>query len=424
MTRLAAAVAVLMGLTVLGGVPSTAHAAPTPADGAYFNEPRTDKAKENRVEQQLVTLINKAPKGSQIHMTVFSWDRMGVADAVVRARKRGVRVKILLNNHQWNPAMKRLRKGLGGNRKNRNYMYLCSYGCRSRGENLHTKMFLFSETGGKKMVVGVGSVNFTGNGTMNQFNDLLLQSGNKQLYSTMRNLYDRMARDKPDKPMYWVRKFGRYEVRALPKPKVTKKTDPIMQQLNKVKCKGAAPGYGVNGRTSVRVSMHSWSGERGTYLAEKMRSLHIAGCNVRVMYGWAGASVRQVFARNSPRGHMPVHTNGYDTNYDGEIDLYSHHKYMLISGNYDGSRKSNTVLTGSSNWEPAGLNGDELIFLMHRAKGIRARYQVNFDYIWNNRSHAILYRNEMNQRRSAGGEDEPRWRLVEQLRRPANWEAG
>lgn len=365
----------------------------TPREGGHFNHPREANRKELRIENTILKTINHARRGSRIRISLFSFDRQRMARALVRAKKRGVQVQILLNNHQFTPAQKILKQGLGGNRWKRSFSYECHFGCRhfQRGENLHTKMFLFTGLkSGAANIVFTGSLNLTENSVVNQWNDMLVRLNDPALMAGMDELWREMRRDKRTKQPYFVRQAGEFQLQATPFPNPTIKNDPEMAILNQIDCKTPpAPGYGRNGRTLVRVSMHSWADARGVYLANKMRELYAAGCDVQVMYGMAGVAVRKAFATRTPRGYLPVHVDGYDTDYDGEIDLYSHQKYLAVSGTYEGNPANGGVWTGSSNWNFGGLRGDELIIrLPMRYVGQWVR---NFEYIWRNGSHLALY---------------------------------
>jgi phosphatidylserine/phosphatidylglycerophosphate/cardiolipin synthase-like enzyme len=163
-----------------------------------------------------------------------------------------------------------------------------------------------------------------------------------------------------------------------------------MEILRPVQCLGASGGTGTRGRTKIRVSMHSWNGDRGTYIARRLRNLYAAGCDVKVMWALAGSGMKQVIGANTPRGQVPRHANGYDYDCDElhEVDMYSHQKYMTISGHYGQDRSASYVFTGSSNWTHSGISGDELIL---RATGPRlvTRWNQNFDFIWNERSRPV-----------------------------------
>lgn len=382
----------LTSLTALAA-PAQAGRNYTPRDGGYFNHPRESKREETRIERTILKTINHAKRGSRIRISLFSFDRQRMALALVRAKKRGVRVQILLNNHQFTPAQKILKQGLGGNRRKKSFSYECHFGCRhfQRGENLHTKMFLFTELkSGATNVVFTGSLNLTENSVVNQWNDMLSRPNDPALMAGMDELWQEMRRDRRTKTPYFVRQAGEFLVQATPFPNPTIKTDPEMAILNQIDCRTPpAAGFGLNGRTMVRVSMHSWADARGVYLANKMRELYAAGCDVQVMYGMAGVAVRKALATRTPRGFLPVHVDGYDTDYDGEIDLYSHQKYLAVSGTYEGNPANGGVWTGSSNWNFGGLRGDELIIrLPHRYTG---QWIDNFEYIWKHGSHLARF---------------------------------
>jgi phosphatidylserine/phosphatidylglycerophosphate/cardiolipin synthase-like enzyme len=384
--------------TVTESVATTAATTVTPwrpTAGPHFNVPRAEPDRRFRIERQIVGAINHARKGSLIQITVFSFDRKPVADALVNARRRGVMVRLLMNNHQMNSVMRRLHRVLGTNRTRNNFAYECTYGCRSRGENLHTKMYLFSHTGGAKNVVMTGSVNLTYNAVNNQYNDLLVRNDVPKIYAAFSALFEQMRLDKPAVPAYYKQAIGeKYELQVLPYPDFGPTHDPVMQMLNRVHCWGARGGTGNNGRTVVRVSMHAWNDYRGTYLARKVRSLFAEGCDVRLMYGMASASVRDEFAKKTRRGYVPVHVNGYDTEevggLDGKIDLYSHQKILTVSGNYWGDSSTSFVFTGSSNWNAGGAKGDEIIFRVSSSTLVN-RYLRNFNFIWEERSHLAKY---------------------------------
>ena len=80
------------------------------------------------------------------------------------------------------------------------------------------------------------------------------------------------------------------------------------------------------------------------------------------------------------RGYVPAHTNGYDTNDDGEVDLYTHQKELMISGNYGKDRSTSLVVTGSSNYQDAGLRGrrrDLPAPQLRRAGPVHAQLEVH-----------------------------------------------
>jgi len=356
-----------------------------PAQGAWFNTPRHG-AKQWVLHQHIVAAIDHARKGSYIRIALFSFDRKFVASRLIRAHRRGVHVQVLLNDHQVTPAQRMLHRALGTNRTRKNFAYECSHGCRSHGENLHTKFYLFSHTGHARDTVMTGSVNLTGNSAMNQYNDLWVHNDARKLTNTFDVLWAQMRRDKPAHPGWFVRRIGQhFRLEATPFPRPGPKHDPIIDILNRVKCLGATHHTGTpKHHTIVRVVMHAWNDPRGGYLAQKARQLWARGCDVKLMYGFAGHEVRNAFATRTKRGFLPVHTTGKDTNADGFIDLYTHQKELLISGHYGKSTHTNLVVTGSSNWNRDGLRGDEEIFFIKNRLSAWHDYTADFIRMWSN----------------------------------------
>lgn len=380
----------LLLLGVLSGVP--AHAGGwKPKPGGTFNVPRAEDGRQYRIHKQIVGAIRHARKGSTIRISLFSFDRKIIAEDLIAAHRRGVRVQVLLNDHQVTGAQRMLHRVLGRNPLKDSFAYECTNGCRSSGENLHTKFFLFTHTGSAHDVVMTGSVNFTMNSVMNQYNDVFIRNESPLLHTAFVTLFDNMRLDKRQSPSYWTMKLGEdYKIEVTPYPNFGPASDPMMEALSRVHCFGATGGTGSNGRTVVRVIMHAWNDSRGHYLAKRIRQLYAEGCDVRVMYGFGGEAVRDTFASRTPRGYVPVHTTGYDTNEDGFLDLYTHQKELLVSGNYGGDRSTRMVVTGSSNWNNQGLRGDELIFTAKKTGAYRD-YIDNFRWMWAERSHRVRY---------------------------------
>jgi phosphatidylserine/phosphatidylglycerophosphate/cardiolipin synthase-like enzyme len=362
-----------------------------PPAGAHFNVPIGGRDAQLRIEKVVTGAIRHAKKGSTIRIALFSFDRRNMAEELIKAHRRGVNVQVLLNDHQITRAMRMMNRAFGHSLKRRSWMRQCNSGCRSRGEFLHSKMYLFEHTGKAKNVTMVGSVNLTTNALIHQWNDVYVVNNHDKTYDRFRKVFNEMKRDKPVKRPYHVYNINRrYQLQVLPFMNPNRSSDPMMRILNKVKCKGATGKSGINGRTMIRVDMHRWANRRGGYLADKIVNLWAAGCNVKVMHGSADDTVRARITRSTKRGRVPIRSNGFDDSGDGMIDRYTHHKYLIISGHYGNNTSENRIFTGSSNWALRGLSGDELIF---RVRGPRAvnQYRSNFDYIWNNGSRPIPY---------------------------------
>jgi phosphatidylserine/phosphatidylglycerophosphate/cardiolipin synthase-like enzyme len=371
--------------------PHDQHRGPwAPTNGGFFNNPWGNRHAKFQIERQIIAAIRHAQKGSHIRIAVYSFDRVNVAKALLNAHKRGVRVQVLHNDHQYTTAMRMLKHGLGTNRGKKSWDYTCRTGCRSVQGVLHDKIYLFDHTGTATNVVMTGSANLTGNAAVHQFNDLLVKKGSPALHRTFLRLFWELMKDKTARPLYEHKRLENYQLWVMPHPHNTSQNDPVVRILRQVKCWGARGGTGNHGRTRIRVSMHSWNGDRGTFIARRLRHLYARGCDVRVLWALGGARMKQMFERKTRHGRVPRRADGYNTDCDAlhQVDMYSHQKYMTISGWYGDDRSSSYVFTGSSNWTSSGISGDELIL---RAPGPRLvrDWNRNFSYIWHKRARSV-----------------------------------
>lgn len=363
-----------------------------PKEGPFFNAARTTLEREYVIEREIVAAIRHARVGSYIRISVFSFDRLPVADALIDARRRGVNVQMLFNGHQNTMAMRKMRNVLGADTTRRNFAYICDLGCRGGG-SLHAKMFLFSHTGAAFNTVMTGSTNLMKNSAVNQFNDVYVDADNAPLHTAFAEIFDQMKQDHWFNPIYVRKVIGtRYEVQFLPWPDPSASNDPMINAMRPIRCTGATGAATPNGRTVVRVNLHVIKGSRGVYLAQRVRALYAAGCDVKVQYGLASRNVREVFQDATKRGKVPVHIHGYDTNEDDEslMDLYGHLKVLIVRGHYGDETNRQLTWTGSSNWSMNGVTGDEVI-LRIQGYGTAAAYMKNFNMIWTDFSHQAAW---------------------------------
>ena len=409
--------------------------------GPFFNDPRLRKG-HFRIERKVIDTIKHTPRGSYIRIAVYSFDRMPVADALIAAHRRGVKVQMLLNDHQDTAAMKKIRGVLGTNRTSKNFIYKCKASCRGAANeynNMHTKLYLFSQAGKSEDVVAVGSANMMLNAVLHQWNDLYFTSGDHELFRELVSVFNDMRNDyNTRQPALFFcgtpvgpacdDSVDKHTVWAFPRPSGPK-NDLVLDMLDKVQCLTPDGAGGVT-RTRLALSMHTMRGNRGNYLAAAIRKKWAEGCAVRVMYGLIGYHTKGIIAAPTSRGRIPLRSTGldfnpddnYDLNKDGIDDLilsyYSHQKYLTIQGTYNGVRGTEMLLTGTSNWASLSTGNDETWFTVRGSKVTR-KYVKNFDYQWNNKrnsrdAYTTSYNNFRVKRmvRGADGEMRERWVTV------------
>lgn len=393
-------IALFVGLLSAGGALPGAQAATwVPTPGVKFNVPRAGD-KQYIIERQVVDAINHAVPGSHIRMATFSFDRYPVADALIRARNRGVHVQVLTNGHELPPAQAKLKKAFGTDRAKRTFFYQCLSSCRGQGDILHTKFTLFSQSGGTINTVMLGSANMKTNGTDNQYNDWLTINRAGNLYTTFAQVFAEMAADKWPKAMRISKRFGsHYQLDVMPFPRdqlATPETewtparDPIIRLLAPVRCKGAAT---PSGRTAIRIDMHAWDGERGAMIARRIKALYDAGCDVRLLVGLIPRSIKSILYASTGRGRVPLRSTGFDTPeveaLDSDYDLYSHKKLTMIHGRYGDYTGQRILVTGSSNFQNGGQYGDEIFFRVTAMPNLFMTYMDNWRWLWKYKSHSM-----------------------------------
>lgn len=371
--------------------------------GPKFNNPMIPKDRYV-IERHILRAIRNTPKGEKIVISAYSLDRQVFADELIRAHRRGVKVQVLLNDHLVPNAQVRIQRVLGHKTKKSSFLKRCDSGCRADKNdynNLHSKFYLFSRTGRNRNVVMLGSQNMTLNAVRWQWNDLWTTVGKKQLYDQFVALFNDMRPDwdrrratysfcenglncpAGDQQKYFNTVFPRY---------TTPQTDIIIDILNNVQCV-YTDAAGVEKRTLLRLSMHTMRGNRGNYIADKLRELYANGCNLRVNYGLMGFYTKQHIGAPTARGRVPLRSTGFnlvddpvstspeDEEEPENIERYTHQKYFVLRGSYRGNVDSNIVWTGSTNWSSLGTPQDEILFAMHGRQMVRD-YLKNFDLMW------------------------------------------
>ena len=375
------------GLMVPVGAPASATPDNfTPRSGPTFNNPVGGRTAQRTIFRKVMRSINSSPRGSEIN--IFSWNFLTSEgkDALLRAQRRGVRVRLLMDDSNSskfvpNPPFRRLRAGLRNGNKSfpatrRSWARTCEKTCRGGRGSAHSKFFMFSEVGKAKRVVIQGSANFTIASTTNQWNDIYTHKGNRKVWDFTNRIFQEAARDRRARHPYASRDFGTFRLVMFPNTGRNVR-DPVMQMLNRVRCRGAANTK--SGRTRIRIVPDVIRNARGMRLGRKVRRLWNSGCDVRIGYTVMGIDVGKMLRDGGGRGPVPMKHLVQDTNGDGEFDNYFHMKSMTVVGNYAGDRSGHALLNGSANWSGLAKVSDENLGI-YRARGRVLRYQKHINY--------------------------------------------
>jgi PLD-like domain len=359
----------------------------TPRGGVTFNSPVGGDARQDKIFDKIINSIRSTPRRHDIRIMSWNIQSQGAVDALLRAQRRGVRVRVLMSrpnatqfeNYSWNRLRKGLRRGNAHWKDSRHsWARLCSASCRGRSGAAHAKYYLFSRSGRARHVVIHGSANLTTASTGNQWNDIYTKVNRVRPYKFFTRVFSQMAKDRPVRHPFTAFNNGRGDrFMFFPGPR----RDPVMALLNKVRCRNAANTK--THRTRIRIAPDVLREERGMRLGRKVWQLWQLGCDVKIGYTVMGVGPGRMLRRPGQRGHgVPMRHLVQDVNGDGLFDRYFHLKAMSIQGNIGRDRSNWVVLNGSSNWSDTGYRSDENLGVHWREEFAR-KYQEHFNYWYN-----------------------------------------
>ncbi len=383
---------VLLTVLALGVGLSASPAAATgytPPGGVKTNDPLGSRSERRAIISHLLRSIDSSPKHSHIRIASWNVRSDAIVDALIRAHKRKVSVRLILARGNANPdnrneGIDRLQRALHhyGNDKRRqslkSHLHKCRRSCRGNSGIAHSKFFLFSRAGRAHDVVMNGSFNATDLASSSQWNDLYTVRGRPRVYREYRETFRQMFRDHSVSQGYRVRKFGSLETIMFPYTGKHTRTDPVLKELNHTRCGGAR--HGTNGHTRIRIAMTAWFGVRGKKIAGRLRQMQNRGCDVRIVYAVMGNEVLRILRNDGPKP-VPMRQIVQDFNDDGVYDRYLHMKVMTINGVYRGNHGAWMTFNGSANWSPAVLASDEAVMRLSGRRTVH-RYNTWLDHLF------------------------------------------
>lgn len=370
-----------------------AAAAVTVADGVIFNNIITSKAAGRRLVTHLDRAIDGAPRGSVISMAMYLFDMESTTNKLIAAYRRGVHVQILIDDGTNTKEIRRLRSVLGTRKAGAaSFVNTCRRGCMSNvpGSVIHAKLYLFSQTGTKRNVSLLSSANPHYVNTHNSWNNTHTITDAK-IYNFMRRYFLDMRTDRTNHAYYRTAASGKNKVYLFPRTVRSPADIAILDVLNHTSCRGAAKGYGSNGRTVIRVGMWGWTAAR-VDIARRLWAMHHAGCKVDVILnsGRTGDLImRTLLKRSSRYGKIRVYDAWYDGNNNNVAGRYIHHKLVMINGKWYGDSSTKVVYTGSQNFTSTGtLYNNDLLLRVIDGRTYNA-YNSNMNYIRERKTRRI-----------------------------------
>jgi phosphatidylserine/phosphatidylglycerophosphate/cardiolipin synthase-like enzyme len=397
-----ATVLVTVLTVVLAGLafaPSASAARYQPKPGVITNNPLGPPAAKQRINDHIIKSIRSTPKRGKIR--VHSWNIRSnrFVDALIEAHKRGVSVRAIIwignaerpgepsvfDQTNVNPTFDRLAAALQrhGNKKRpaarKSGTTRCKASCRGRGGIAHSKYYLFSKVGKVEHVVVYGGANATDLAATHQWNDVDTIVRRKAIYDDFLRVFNQSYRDRPVARPWVMTTRGKIQPQFYPHQGPGATGDPIIKDIKRISCTGAAT---ANGRSRIRIAMTSWHGDRGITIARYLVRKQNQGCDVKIVYAVAGNEVLRVLRREG-RKPVPHRQITQDRDGDGVYDRYLHTKVMVVQGKWAGNPSASMVWNGSANWSPLVIRSDEAGVRMNNA-GRARRYATYVDWLYAN----------------------------------------
>jgi phosphatidylserine/phosphatidylglycerophosphate/cardiolipin synthase-like enzyme len=361
---------VALGVLALGAViVPPAQAAYMPTAGAAFNSPTGSRSQQTVLMDQIITAVNNVPSGSIIRVVAYSFDYQPVADALIAAKKRGAQVRLLIDSHTETDQIRQLRSAFGTGTSDGTYLRTCKYSCMANQPSfIHSKLYLFSRTGGAKYVSMNSSANLAETGASRSWNNTYTTVGDKTIYDANVDNFNDMLPDKTNTDYYHTLESGNLKEYFFPRAGSTKTSDTLYNILNDVGCPG-----------SIKLTTYFWTSAR-LYLADKLAALKKAGCSVEVIYPDGSGNQDTIYPEVTAallKGNIPT----YNTRPFNGLGLYVHNKVILIDGTYQGVPNQKIVYATSQNLTMTSLRESNEVMLRIPIPDVYGAYLDNFKLI-------------------------------------------
>lgn len=307
-------------------------------------------------EKLMLAHLAQAPAGSVVRATTWSFTSQTMAQALVTAARRGVKIRLITSYRaRKEDAFATVKAGFRGVKGSR--IKAAKFSARGKDRingkatGFHQKSFTFSQVGSTRDVSVISSANLTSGAGAYQYTDTYTFVENPKVRKKMNEIFAQQWQDKAlAKPfVQWgPKKGGTVELTFGPwnKPDMA---DPVLARLNAVP---AAPG------TVVRVANSALHDHRSEYLARRLVAIRRGGGEVHVLSSLPFAKgVRKILKQGGVkilRGAVPAGPGEAGSTH------YHHHKFMTAKYR-SGGRIVHRTWMGSENWTLDSRFSDELV---------------------------------------------------------------
>ncbi len=364
-----------------------------------FSDPwSTRSAAQLRLHLTQVAAIKAAPAGATIHLVMYTFATAWAGRALLAAHRRGVNVRVIIDDHENYRWTKRLQAVLGTNQHRRSYVVRCHLACasdvtyprrRSAGtirSYVHAKWLIIDRSGTDRDVVMIPSENLTP-AALEQSNDMMVLRGDHAVYSFLRARFDIMRKDAGT--AYGTVTSGSVSMTMFPVPlpkdykvepdePLPAAMDPYLDYLRDIQCGG-------DHSTTIRIAMYMWTYPR-LEVAKRFAELARAGCRV--------VAIGQPLSPESDEGWDPEITTtlldaGIELHQTSGRGVYLHSKIVTLDGWNTSGARLHLAVTGSSNFLLQALVASDDLIVTDTDVAVVGAYSAHVDQLITQHSRPV-----------------------------------
>lgn len=338
---------------------------PGPRTELLVNDPVRDR---HVISDAIAANIEATPAGEAIEVSTFVIDSEKIADALVRADRRGVAVHVIVARNMMprSATSRSLARALNA-APARSWLRWSVTAARGPFGMMHEKTFRFSRAGAARWITMTGSYNASERADRASYATMWQVVGRRDIYDRFADVFAQQRAQRSLATPYRAYDGDDWSAYFFPEGPRGPARDPVLQRLAAIPARPA---------TEIRVVMFSMWEARGTRIAERLAALARGGARISLV---AGPTVSSDVIATLRSGGVRVRSGCFA---DGS---YAHGKDMSASYVVDGRRESWTWI-GSDNWTSRAVSSDQAVLglrgvgsaefgdlfarLMHRTDGV------------------------------------------------------
>lgn len=356
-----------------------------PTEGAVFTDPNGGTEGQTRLAVELKQLISHADAGSIVQVAVYRFKDATIAQELVAAKERGVKVRVLVPDRSADKINATVRgileSGLGRDYPGSSFITYCAatetvarHPCISGSDVglMHSKFATFSSVSGKRNIV------FQSSGNLNHqtyWNTAITAVNRPAMYTEYNAYFADLAKAKHNNSDYGADRGdvsdGPFRSYFFPRAK----RNMLVDVLNNADC-SARNLPTPSGRTEVDIAVMIFTDRD---VVDKLRKMGKAGCRVRVAYMDNSISDYVDGALNAAASEKSVRS-WYVPDTAAANAKTLHAKYMTINGEYYGGNRK-LVWTGSLNYSLKAQRSYDENILRVESNAVYGGFRANFDKI-------------------------------------------